>query len=266
MAEVENAGPTGVVTVSEFVRHRNALLVRGRLTSLFIDYYLHLAAHGIRHDQEHDRMLKSALAAFTLHCASRPRNEMVAWTINVREPRVNLFATGDNEDGAIAGRLFTEHVKESPRSLFYVETIRGRDPARRSVIEFDGADPFAAAEHFYAQSEQRPARFFDLGDEEFALLSAHPDCDLEWLRRLELGDVRALAERETIVPMERRLYRWHCGCNEQRIFRILAPSMRQDPDELFHGDEVLNMECPRCGALYRVSREAMEAYVANTEA
>ncbi len=262
MAETETNGNAGVVAVSEFVRHRNALLVRARLTDLFLDYYLHLADNGIQPAPEHDRLLKATLAVFTLHCASRPRNELIAWTLNLREPRLNLFAAGDNDEGNITGRVFTEHVKDSPQNLLYVETVRLREPARRSVVDFEGSDIFEAAEKFYAQSEQRPARLFDLGDEEYALLASHPDCDLPWLQSVTLEEMRKLGEHETVVPMERRLYRWRCGCNEQRIFRILAPAMREDPDELFHGEEALRMECPRCGALYRVSREALEAYVA----
>ncbi|HEX9784641.1 MAG TPA: disulfide bond chaperone [Opitutaceae bacterium] len=262
MAGTEPIGTSGAIATVEYVRHRNALLVRARLTDLFLDYYLHLAFHGIQLAPEHDRLLKATISAFTLHCASRPRTEHIAWTINLQEPRLNLFAAGDNEDGNITGRVFTEHVKASPRNLLYIETVHKRDPARRSVVEFSGSDIFEAAEKFYSQSEQRPARFFDLGGEEYALLASHPDCDIPWLQRVSLEGLRELATHEIVVPMERRLYRWQCGCNEQRIFRILAPAMRQDPDELFHGEDALRMECPRCGALYRVGREALEAYVA----
>ena len=63
-------------------------------------YYLHQADHRVRLEPGHDTLLKQALVAFTLHSASRPRNEITAWTINLQEPRVNLFLTGDNLAGA----------------------------------------------------------------------------------------------------------------------------------------------------------------------
>jgi hypothetical protein len=43
---------------SIFVRHRNALLLRGQFTPIYTDYYLHLMQHGIRPPGELDRMLK----------------------------------------------------------------------------------------------------------------------------------------------------------------------------------------------------------------
>ena len=90
-----------------------------------------------------------------------------------------------------------------------------------------GADPIAAVEKFYAQSEQRPARVFQLGEEDYALVSEHPDCDAAWFRALTPEAVRTLDQTETLALMERRIYRWHCGCNQQRMMEVLAPAMKQ---------------------------------------
>jgi molecular chaperone Hsp33 len=61
--------------------------------------------------------------------------------------------------------------------------------------------------------------------------------------------------------LERRVYRWHCGCNQDRIMEVLAPAMRQDPQALFENDERIEVRCPRCAARYTITREAMEAFV-----
>jgi molecular chaperone Hsp33 len=47
---------------SYFVRIRNALLVRGRFSPLYLDYYLHLMQHQLKYEEEMDGMLKDALA------------------------------------------------------------------------------------------------------------------------------------------------------------------------------------------------------------
>ena len=39
---------------SIYVRHRNALMVRGQFTPIYTDYYLHLMQHGIRHNGDLD--------------------------------------------------------------------------------------------------------------------------------------------------------------------------------------------------------------------
>ncbi len=85
---------------SVFVRHRNALVLRGQFTPVYTDYYLHLMQHGIRHPVELDQMLKDALAMLVLHLVARPWAETIAWTANLRAPRVNLFVTGGSRAGS----------------------------------------------------------------------------------------------------------------------------------------------------------------------
>ncbi|MFI5357933.1 MAG: Hsp33 family molecular chaperone HslO [Opitutales bacterium] len=255
-----NPAEPGLEVSTYFVRSRNVLLARADFGDLFVDYYLHLAEQKLRPAPEHDAMFKRALAAFTLHCASRPRHELTAWTINFQAPRVNLFLTADNDTGAVTGRVFDENVKELPENIFYCDVVRGAQPKRRSAVTFAGPDPVGAAEKFYTQSEQRLARYFQLGEEELVLLTEHPDCDLAWLRGLTPGEVPVLDGRETLVPMERRVYRWHCGCNQQRMMEVLLPTMRQDAESLFGDDPKIEIRCPRCGARHAITREALEAF------
>jgi hypothetical protein len=260
-----NPAEPGLEVRTCFVRGRNVLVARANFSELYVDYYLHLGAHDIKPAEAHDVLFKRALAAFVLHSASRPWNEMTAWTINIQEPRVNLFLTGDNETGAVIGRVFDENVKEFPENLFYSDVVRAKQPKRRSVVPFAENDPVAGMEMFYARSEQRPVRFFQLAEEEFALLTEHPDCDAAWFAALDAEQVRKLAPDagpETVAEMEKRVYRWHCGCNQERMMEVLAPTMRQDPAGLFGEDAVLTIQCPRCAAHHAITREALEAFVA----
>lgn len=248
---------------SYFVRGRNALVARADFGDLYVDYYLHQGQYGYNHAPHHDGMLKEALAALTLHCASRPWNEAWAWTIHFREPLLNLFVTGDNRRGIVVGQIFTENVKDDGRNLFCADLVRERADSRRSTVEFRSDDPFSIVEEYYAQSEQRPARYFRHGPEDFVMISAQPDCDLDWLRGLTDEDVQRLGEAESLSLLEERSYRWGCGCSQERMFSILAPIMRADPAELFGDEDLLRISCPRCGALHMITREALEAYVSN---
>ncbi|QYM79702.1 Hsp33 family molecular chaperone HslO [Horticoccus luteus] len=246
-----------------FVRGRNALVARANFSELFVDYYLHLADQKMHPQAAHDAMFKRALAAFTLHCASRPWNELTAWTINFQAPLVNLFLTGDNTNGAVTGRVFDDNVKELPENLFYADVVRGNQPTRRSTISFTGAEPLAAAEKFYRQSEQRVARYFQIGEEDFVMVTEHPDCDMAWLEGLTTEAMKTVDETETLALLERRIYRWHCGCNQERMMEVLAPAMRHNPEELFGGEPKLEIRCPRCGARHAITREGLEAFVAS---
>lgn len=252
----------GLLLHTHFVRGRNALAAQADFGPLYVDYYLHLADHGLRVHAAHDALMKETLAALLLHAAGRPWNETCAWTLHLQEPFLNLFATVDNELGRIAGQAFTEDIKDTARNLFFADVIAGHRPRRRSVVEFSGSDLFAAVETFYAQSEQRTARIFRLDEEEFLMVSAQPDCDEDWLRDLDLDAARRLAENEELSPLEQRAYRWECGCSQDRMMEVLAPTMRVAPEELFAGEDSLRIHCPRCGARHAVTREALEAWIA----
>ncbi|MFL6584561.1 MAG: Hsp33 family molecular chaperone HslO [Chthoniobacterales bacterium] len=255
----------GLEVRTYFVRERNALLARADFGELYVDYYLHQGQYGYHHAPPHDALLKETLAALTLHCASRPWNEAWAWTIHLREPLMNLFVTGDNRRGMIVGQLFTENVKEDGRNLFYADLVRERGEPRRSAIQFTGSEPFGIIEQFYEQSEQRPARYFRFGPEDFVMISAQPGCDLAWFYNLDDEKVRVLDDTERLSLLEQRTYRWSCGCSQERMFSILAPIMRADAAGLFGDEALIKISCPRCGARHTVTREALEAYVADAE-
>jgi molecular chaperone Hsp33 len=93
-----------------------------------------------------------------------------------------------------------------------------------------------------------------LKPEYYAEALAQPDADLEWLERLSAEDVAKITETEETSVLETRPFRFHCGCTVERIVPILG-GWRDKPDELFHGEEAINVQCPRCAASYRITRD-----------
>ncbi len=240
---------------SVFVRHRNALVLRGQFTPIYTDYYLHLMQHGIRHSVELDQMLKDAMAMLVLHLVARPWSEAIAWTVNLRAPRVNLFVTGDSTGEFVTGRLFTEDVREPDRNFFYSQTTSPNLPEpRTSTLEVEGKDPVVWISQFYDQSEQRPARAFHLEDETFVLVSAQPDCDMKWLEALDEEAVAKMDLTEEIKLLETRRFRFHCGCTLEKIIPILG-GWKDRLEVLFEDADSIKLQCPRCAANYRVTRD-----------
>ena len=217
-----------------FVRGRNALVARADFGPLYIDYYLHRADHDLVYENDHDAMLKEALAALTLHLASRP--------------------------GRVAGRLFTEDVREFAKNLMIGQTTRPNQPPVQSLVEFNSDGIFPAVEQYYAQSEQRLARLFNYEDEDVVMISAQPDCDEAWLAALTEDDIRTLDATEQLSLLEQRTYIWECGCSVERLYPILGKLAEGDLDEVFGGQEIITLTCPRCGARYRAAREQFEAW------
>ncbi len=236
---------------SIFVRHRNCLLVRGQFTPIYTDYYIHLMEHKLRYSNAMDATLKDLLAVLTLHMTARPWAEKIAWTVNLRAPRVNYFVTGSSTLENITGRLFTKDIREPDRNLLYSQTsVSGQEP-QTTTVDIETNDPIDWIEHYYSQSEQRPAKCFRLDDENYVLVTAQPDYDEEWFNALDAEKVSAITEVEETKVLETRKFYFNCGCSKERILPTLG-SWKDKLDELFQGDDSIKVNCPRCGAHYVV--------------
>ena len=257
-AEDEAFLDSGLTVENTFVRHRNILLSEADFSPLYVDYYLHCKDHGIRHNPELDNLFKELLAAFTLHCASRPRNEVIAWTIRYADPLCSVFLAGDTELGTVTGRLFTSGIRPNGESDMYQEIKRPNKPLHRSYVDFQGTGAVAPVERFYAQSEQRPGRLFFPGGDRAVLATAHPDYDEGWFTTMNTAVLADLAKNEESNLLETRRYRWLCGCSHEKILEVLRPIHAQDPEQLFGNDLSVTVNCPRCAAQYPITRSELE--------
>lgn len=243
---------------SIFIRNRNTLMVRANFTDIFTDHYLHLSDHKLKYPADLDHKLKELLVALTLHAVARPWAEVHAWTVNLRAPRVNFFATASSTHQNVVGRLFTKDVREPPQNILYTQVTEKSFETRQSSVALETEQPFEWLQHLYDQSEQRPGKIIELPDENYVLLAAQPDFDEEWFEGLTTEKVAAFAETEDLSPLENRHFHFHCGCNLARIMPALAV-WQNKLEELFQGAPEINVQCPRCGATHVVTPADFES-------
>ncbi|MEQ9824685.1 MAG: Hsp33 family molecular chaperone HslO [Puniceicoccaceae bacterium] len=254
LTQPDSRMPNGFVVSNRFVRTRNVLISEMDASVLFENVAAHRVEHGIEVPANIAPLFDQLLAAFTLHAASRPRNEMVAWTLRYPTPVVSFFFAADAELGTVTGRFFQQHVKVAEMGEMHQELHRPNREPHLSMIEFSGSTAQSAIHQFYNVSEQRPARFFDLGNHRFALVSAHPDYDEGWFTHVDLQTVLQLDSTETVNLLETRTFYWSCGCTHEKIAALLAPMMKQDAESIFGDAEFADVNCPRCGATYSITR------------
>ena len=246
-----------VLVNCRFVRGRNALLCAGDFSAVFTDLYLHLGQTGVVLGGGVDEKLKLLMAALTRHAAAQPRACIFAWTLHFEAEALNLFAVVENPTGRATGRAFSENVRKVGANMLHAEAVRDGGAPRRSSLEFNGG-VFAAAEAYYVCSEQRPARFFELGGDGFAILAAQPDCDIEWFLAVGAEEVFALAHDNEREPLESRRYRFACGCSPERVAGAIFPALRGNLDEVFADDAHITVPCPRCGRRHELPRTLFE--------
>ncbi len=242
---------------SIFVRHRNCLLLRADMSPLFVDYYLNLMQHGQRNAETEDAVFKQLLAYFSLHLVSRPWQEYHAWTLNAKTPSLaNYFVSGSSLTEDVIGRVFTEGVKEPEQNMLYAQNLRTNKEPQTSVIVLPGDSVASWVEEFYRQSEQREARAFDLGNDVYALVAAQPGADYDWLTELTAEQVAAISESEETKVLETRKFTFRCGCTLDKILPTIQ-AMQKDFADLLSEQGYLEVSCPRCGAVYKVTPDML---------
>ncbi len=248
-------GEEATIIRSRFVRGRNALVCSGDFGPMLMDFYLHLGQSGVVLAGGVDEKLKLLVIALSLHAASLPRAWTCAWTLHLEEGTpLNLFAVAEGPSGRVTGQAFDRGVRAVGTNVLHAETAAEGGTRRRSSVEFSGEDILAAAEVYYRQSEQRPARYFDLGGDTFALLSAQPDCDVEWLESVGVDEIRAMIGDDSRPPLEMRHFRFECGCTPRRIAEAIGAALQDDLDAMLGTEGRMRVICPRCGRKHTLNR------------
>jgi molecular chaperone Hsp33 len=255
---VPTVPPPGEVVIRRQIENTRACLIAsGDFSDLLAGWWSHASLWDGEPDGLSSILMRQGLAAAALHLANRPRNETVAWTLNLKQPPTNLFLTGSSADGTITGRVITEGVRTEESSRLFVQVVKPRGEPQTSRLDVDGFDVLEIFEQYFDRSEQNPARFFALEQERFAAVLGLPGVDPDWLHALEIDAARALLQTATTI--EERSFRFECGCSPERILTVMRSMFGSDPNELFHEENRVEVFCPRCGRRWWVDREQFDA-------
>ncbi len=241
---------------------RNALLAIGDPSPLHRDLDLHLLSTGIREDGLTLQLLRDGLSALACYLVSRPRFESFGWTIGIQNPPLNLFFTGSATERTVVGRAFHGVVRAAAHNIFIAQTTRPFVGVQTSTIEVEGIDIFAMVEEFCRKSDQQPGRYFQEGDSRVAFLLSLPDVDEAWLSEVTSPEAFALEKGADLKLLAEQTVSFRCGCDLDRVARVVAEIYREEPAALFRGEKSVEAECPRCGAQHTVTREKFQAAAA----
>jgi molecular chaperone Hsp33 len=202
--------------------------------------------------------MRKTLAGATLQLALLPPDQYCSWTFNIDELRLNLFVAGDNNEFQLTGRIYSENVKTSGTSRLFFESQRPKHKPAQSVVDFMGVDVVEAFREYYRRSLQTRATIFEVDEDDFILVQGLPNVDREWFEGLEAGAVRAWVDRG-LEPIEQRTYTFACGCNIDRINNAVRSMFSGRIEELFDGQDTVDIQCPRCGRGWSLQRRDIEA-------
>ncbi len=252
-----------LLSSTEYLADREALLIQADLSGYLIDYYLHRRQTAAHLTPEHDAALKELIACFAIHLTIRASAESHAWTVHmVAENPYSLFVTGQlgplresgAADGYLVGNVLTDHIRHTDVNSFHAQLTDPRGRSRKSFVKCESSDIPRMVEHFYEQSEQQSLRIqhSESSDRVTGLL-ALPDHDRAWFESVSLEELRDDGG-EPRKLMRTCTFRFACDCSPTKLlpfFRSLSP---EGVDELYGHDDELTIVCPRCGRAFSVSR------------
>lgn len=234
-------------------RRRDAIIARGSFAPVFSAYLEHAERWAALPPDAGLPMMAAMLAASTLDLALRPPDEFAAWTLNVKDPPLNLFYCGDNSEFIVTGRAFTRDVQTFASSRLFVESQSPRRRPSRSSVDVEGTNVLAIYEQYCQRSEQLPSRYFEISPNEFLLVRGLPRVDRAWLDHLDSAAASGILG-PGLELIDRRYYRFRCGCNRKAILGLIQGMYRHQAEELFLGEPRVEASCPRCGRRFWIGR------------
>jgi len=245
-----------VVLTRRLNADRTLILTEGRFTALFDAWLKHVRLWEGEPDGLSMTLMRQGLAAAALVLANRPARETVAWTINICRPPANVFITGDREMGNVTGRIHLNNVKTHSTSRLYTEIVSpGKEPYLSS-IDVEGLDILQHFEHYYAVSEQHPARFFELLDDQYLMLLSLPGTNSRSLLELDADAAQTLSILSEALDTKNIAF--ECGCNPKRMLHTVRALFHDRAAELFMGEDRVEISCPRCGRRWWITREMFD--------
>ncbi|HWN81452.1 MAG TPA: Hsp33 family molecular chaperone HslO [Candidatus Udaeobacter sp.] len=238
----------GEATVRRFLdEEHDSVLAVGSFGRLFAAYLDHARRWEHEPDGFAEVLMRQGLGAAVLSLAHRPPDEFVGWTINIHRPPTNVFLTGDTKARTVTGRVFTKNVRPAESSRMFVQTTRAGRRVTQSSVALEGLDVLEMFEQYYERSVQTQARLFEIDDVTFVMLLALPDADRDWIEQLTREEAAEHVAGDQVRPLETLVFRFQCGCNQERMREIVQGLYESEREELFQGDPGVEVLCPRCG-------------------
>ncbi|MBN2718273.1 MAG: Hsp33 family molecular chaperone HslO [Deltaproteobacteria bacterium] len=231
---------------------RNVMVVIGNIEEVLISQYLYEQRHGISatdSSTQHRLMNACALAATSLS-----DRESWGWTLTLPGEDVGYFVGMEPE-----GMLCTRAKPADPLTKkVYLQRQKNDGPLMQSHFEPDTDCPVKTVEQYFNQVVQTETRVA-VADKTGVLVQALPDAHFSGIAQMGNEELISLytskAQKGELKQLFEFLVFYECRCDEEMIYTMLDKLPRDQKEELFTGQNTIEIECPRCGRNYTASRK-----------
>lgn len=199
-------------------------------------------------------VVSDLLSAAALSALSLADRESWGWSLTFKGMQTGFFV-GLEPEGMMCLRILPA---ESDKASVLVQRQKAGFPMTQSHLEPRSESPFSVVEQYFYEVVQTATRLATGADGEGMLVQTLPGGTFGTVVDLEPEDLfnlvdRAIEEGTAKAAGEVLLF-YECRCSEEMISGLIGKMKKADREDLFGELPRINVECPRCGREYTVTR------------
>jgi hypothetical protein len=233
------------------------LVVAGDFARALLSRDAYNARHRISPpDPSNAATLDRALAATGLAALSLAERESWGWSMSFADESAGLFCAVEPE-GMICGRVLDS---EPAGRLIALQRQKPGEPIVESRFEPVGGDSVRAVELYFEMSVQTPTRIAVDAAGPGALVQIIPGGDFARVDTIDDGALLSLVEQLSaegaLKVLDEVLLFYECRCNDQMVIEMMCALPDEQQREIWADSSELEIECPRCGREFVVTRRS----------
>jgi hypothetical protein len=233
----------------------NLLVVQGSIAPVITGMGVYNSRYKIASPKEElHRSIQELLAATALAAVSLTERESWGWSLTYKGMSAGFFV-GIEPEGMICVRVLDA---DSNKASGMIQRQKAGLPMTQSHITPRTQNPLDVVEQYFSEADQTRMRLAIKEDGEGILVHALPNAVFDAVKELDAQKLFEYIENAITTGRVKEigdvLMFYECRCSEEMISRMVASMQEADRKDLFGDLQLLEIECPRCGRAYTVSR------------
>lgn len=238
------------------LKETNLLVVRGGIAPVIAGMDIYNLRYGIAPPQKDLRSsVQELLASAALAAVSLADRESWGWSLSFNGMKVGFFV-GVEPEGMICLRILG--TEDKPASGL-IQRQKSGLPMTQSHIEPRTTSPRDTVEQYFSEVDQTKTRLVIGENGEGVLVHSLPDGNFDTVKDLGTNELFAFIDNAIDTGNAKEagevLVFYECRCSDAMISRMVENMNESDRKELFGDSQQLEIECPRCGRGYIVTRK-----------
>ncbi len=233
----------------------NLLVVTGKIDPVIQGFELYNTRYNIKGPGSSiSPLFERLLNATSLAAVSLAERESWGWTFTLPDSSYGFFV-GIEPEGMICGRI---QESDPQNRVAIVQRQKTKEPIRESRFEVPDRDPVRLVQRYFEDVEQIRTRLAVREDGLGVLVQALPGGRLDHISDVDdnhfIEHIFQMTLQDKMVQLGEVIIFYECRCHDSMILDMINNLQEDHRTELWGDLKELEIECPRCGRTYIVTK------------